>query len=179
MCGMSWVQNPRRRTGKMRLLYIGSVFGRWCTNPRRPGDPVAGTWGSGAQGGNRKKGNGTSSRTPDARENGACVCMCALCVPKGKDPRAVSSVMAVTSHYACFSYFHISTCRTVPTGPQTGVASRVLAKRGIQKRLKEGGSTMGRLRGFRPVCDGPAGLTAVIAVRLAASTFCNAFLGRT
>ena len=25
------------------LLYIRSVFGRWCTNPRRPGDPVTGT----------------------------------------------------------------------------------------------------------------------------------------
>ena len=47
VCDMSGVQNTRRRTEISVLLYIQSVFGRWCTNPRHPGDPMAGTWGSG------------------------------------------------------------------------------------------------------------------------------------
>ena len=60
VCGMSGVQNTRRRTGKGVLLYIRSVFGRLSTNPHRPGDPVAGTCGSGGRSGNRKNGSGTS-----------------------------------------------------------------------------------------------------------------------
>ena len=60
---------------KKKLLYMQSVFGRWVSNPRHPGDPVAGTCGSGDQMENREMGNGTSR--------------CALC-PQGVDPRAVS-----------------------------------------------------------------------------------------
>ena len=58
--GVSGVRNTRRRTGKRELLYVSSVFGRWVSNPRHPGDPVAGTCGSGDQMENRERGDGTS-----------------------------------------------------------------------------------------------------------------------
>ena len=79
-CGMSGQENARRRTGNGVLLYTRSAFGRRCANPRHPGDPVAGTWGSGGQCGNRKKGSGTSRRFPDAGEIGVCVCVGVCCV---------------------------------------------------------------------------------------------------
>ena len=60
VCGVSGVQNARRRVGKRELLYMQSVFGRFFSNPRHPGDPVAGTLGSDDQRENRERGNGTS-----------------------------------------------------------------------------------------------------------------------
>ena len=60
VCGVSGVRNTRRRTGKRELLYIRSVFSRRVSNPRHPGDPAAGTWGSGDQRGNLKNESGTS-----------------------------------------------------------------------------------------------------------------------
>ena len=56
VCGVSGVQNARRRTGKRELLYMQSGFGRWVPNRRRPGDPAAGTWDSGDQRENRESG---------------------------------------------------------------------------------------------------------------------------
>ena len=60
VCGMSGKQNTRRRTGKRELLCVCSVFDRWVSNPRHPGDPEAGTWGSGDQRENLEMENGTS-----------------------------------------------------------------------------------------------------------------------
>ena len=73
VCGVSGLQNTRRRTGKMELLYMRSVFGRWVPNQRRPGDPVAGTSGSGDQGEEPGKREGDVQVVPGRCGNGMCV----------------------------------------------------------------------------------------------------------
>ena len=84
VCGMSRVRNTRRRTGKRRLLYIGSVFGRCCTNPRHPGDLVAGTWVRAAKGETEKI---RAGRPGDFRTRGKRgVSVGVRCVSAGRGP---------------------------------------------------------------------------------------------